>query len=429
MHGTGVREPSYTTALEAVRAGLARVRPDARVEPCDWGTPLGSYLRAGGVSIPGYAPAGAGPAGPGTAGAGAAAGTGPAGLVPAREDEALDGDETREDDEARLRWAMLYADPFAELDAYALAGPPPGSAAPAFVPGAAAPGDALLDLVGRLDAAPAARAAWAAAVPSVPLTEAVAALLASPALRRAAASAAPEGDALPRLAARALTAWALVHSGRPPGEVPVAARDDLADTLTAELGGDIKGLSDLLVSALGFSARLFERSLGSRMLVARRGAISGRSVGFFGDVLSYLTRGQAVRDHVAATIRALPGEGPVVVLGHSLGGIIAVDLLADPPPGLAVDLLVTVGSQAPLLYELDALPSLPYGTGLPRRFPRWLNIYDRRDLLSYLASGAFGHDPRVTDVEVDNGQPVSAAHSAYWANDMFFREFSTALPG
>ncbi|OKK02536.1 hypothetical protein AMK26_23160 [Streptomyces sp. CB03234] len=400
VHGTGVREPSYAAALETVRGGLARVRPDVRVEPCDWGSTLGSYLRAGGVSIPGY--------------------------VTDSADEPLP---VREDDEDRLRWAMLYADPFAELGAYALADHPSGDT-PAFVPGTVAPGDALLDRIGRLDGSQAVRTAWDAAVPAVPLPEAVAALLAAPRLRRAAATAAPEGDALPRLTARALTAWALVRAEGAAGQVPVAARDDLVDTVTAELGGDVKGLSDALVSALGFSARLFERSLGSRLLVSRRAALSGRSVGFFGDILSYLTRGQAVRDHVAATIRALPGDaGPVVVLGHSLGGIIAVDLLTDPPTGVSVDLLVTVGSQAPLLYELDALPSRPYGTGLPGAFPRWLNVYDRRDLLSYLAAGAFGNDPRITDAEVDNRQPVSAAHSSYWANDQFYRVLSTALPG
>lgn len=201
------------------------------------------------------------------------------------------------------------------------------------------------------------------------------------------------------------------------------------DTVTAELGGDVKGLSDALVSALGFSARLFERSLGSRLLVSRRAALSGRSVGFFGDILSYLTRGRRARPRRRHDPRAARRQPAVVVLGHSLGGIIAVDLLTDPPTGVSVDLLVTVGSQAPLLYELDALPSRPYGTGLPGAFPRWLNVYDRRDLLSYLAAGAFGNDPRITDAEVDNRQPVSAAHSSYWANDQFYRVLSTALPG
>ncbi|MDJ0462622.1 hypothetical protein [Streptomyces sp. H27-C3] len=409
MHGTGVREPSYTKALEGIRAGLSRFRPDVRVEPCDWGSALGSYLRAGGVSIPGY---------PEYAAAAESRGSGPPAV------------EECEDDEDRLRWAMLYADPFAELGAYTLAQHSSGGSAGAgFVPGAAPFGDQLMDAVGRLDTAAAVSGAWGAVAPGLSTADVVAAVSTAREFRGAVASPPADGSALPRLTARAITAWAMAHADEEPGAVAVAARDELVDVLTNELGGDTKGLSDVLVAALGFSARLFERSLGSGMIVSRRAALSSRSVGFVGDVLSYLARGQAVRDYVADTVRALPGPGPVVVLGHSLGGIIAVDLLADPASGLAVDLLVTVGSQAPLLYELDALPSLPYGTGLPDAFPPWVNVHDRRDLLSYLAAGAFGNDPRITDAPVDNGQPVSAAHSSYWANDDFYRVFSEVLPG
>ncbi|MFD4763552.1 alpha/beta fold hydrolase [Streptomyces sp. NPDC058439] len=425
VHGTGVREPSYTQALEGIRNGLARVRPDVRVEPCDWGSALGSYLRAGGVSIPGYPEylATAEGAGAETAESGVVA----AGPYPSLSDGFEGGSETDED---RLRWAMLYADPFAELGVYAMSGKPPGSGPPAlFTPGVISSGDQLLELLSQLRASDAVRGAWRAFVSSPSAAEGVAALLAAPELRRAVVAAPAEADALPRLAARALTAWAIAQSPRGAGAFPVPERDDLVDLLTNELGGDAKGLNDVLVSALGYSARLFERSFGSRMLVARRARLSNRSVGFFGDVLSYLTRGQSVRDHVADTIRALPDPGPVILLGHSLGGIIAFDLLAAQASNPVADMLVTVGSQAPLLYELDALPSLPYGTGLPGAFPRWLNIYDRRDLLSYVAAEAFGNDPRITDVAVDNRQPVSAAHSSYWANAHLYQALADALPG
>lgn len=426
VHGTGVREPFYSQALEEIRNGLARVRPDVHVEPCDWGTSLGSYLRAGGVSIPGYPEylaATAEEAGAGTAESGAVA----TGSHPLPSDNFEGGSET---DEARLRWAMLYADPFAELGVYAMSGKPPGSGSPAlFTPGVISTGDELLALLSRLEESDAVRAAWGPFVSSPSVAEGVAALLAAQELRRAVAVAPAGGDALPRLAARALTAWAMAQSPRDAGTFPVPERDDLVDLLTNELGGDTKGLNDALVSALGYSARLFERSIGSRMLVSRRARLSNRSVGFFGDILSYLTRGQAVRDHVAETIRALPDRGPVVLLGHSLGGIIAFDLLAAQASDPVADMLVTVGSQAPLLYELDALPSLPYGTALPGAFPRWLNVHDRRDLLSYVAAEAFGNDPRVTDVAVDNRQPVSAAHSSYWANADLYRVLADALPG
>ncbi|WUW21448.1 hypothetical protein OG521_11885 [Streptomyces sp. NBC_01463] len=419
VHGTGVREPSYTQALEGIRAGLSGVRPDVRVEPCDWGSTLGSYLRAGGVSIPGY----------------------PEYLAAAR--EAQEGEAAAEPDppfpggfeedagagEDRLRWAMLYADPYAELGVYALSGNASTTGAPAlFTPGVVSGGDRLLEALSHLAESGEVSEAWRAFVSGPTVAEAAAALLAAPELRRAAAVARTEGEALPRLVARALTAWAMARSSRGAGMFPVPERDGLVDLLTYELGGDTKGLSEALVSALGYSARLFERSVGSRMLVARRARLSHGSVGFFGDIVSYLARGQAVRDQVAATARTFAGRGPLVLLGHSLGGIIAFDLLTAGAPAPIADMLVTVGSQAPLLYELDALPSLPYGTGLPEAFPRWLNIHDRRDLLSYLAAEAFGNDPRITDVRVDNRQPVSAAHSSYWANADFYRVLGDALP-
>jgi hypothetical protein len=107
-----------------------------------------------------------------------------------------------------------------------------------------------------------------------------------------------------------------------------------------------------------------------------------------------------------------------VILAHSLGGIACVDWLASKEyaeDGPKIDRLITVGSQAPYFYEIDALVSLPYGAGLPDGLPKkWLNIYDRSDFLSYLAAPVFpGH---ARDVEVDNGQPFPDSHSAYWHN-------------
>ena len=72
---------------------------------------------------------------------------------------------------------------------------------------------------------------------------------------------------------------------------------------------------------------------------------------FIRDVSFYLQHGAAVRQFIAAQLRTHSGSGKVVVLGHSLGGIAAVDLLADPTMTSATDkladLLITVGSQAP----------------------------------------------------------------------------------
>ncbi|MFI0236011.1 hypothetical protein [Streptomyces sp. NPDC016845] len=394
IHGTGVRAPGYAEALRAVRAGLAGVRPDVTVAECDWGSALGSYLRADGASIPGYVP-----------------------QDPARA--------PRPHDEERARWALLYVDPAAELHLFALAGQQ--TTAP-FLPGALPAGRQLWAWTQELVEAPAVRAAWQAAGLDAHLAADVSALLASDTFRRACDAADGTGaSGLARLTARALTARALAGHPGGPGAVPADARDAMVAAVVDRLGGEERGLSDGVSRALGASARLLERAGGSRFVVGRRSRISERSLGFAGDILSYLVRGEAVRAYVADLARQL--TPPVVLLGHSLGGIVAFDLLAGGAAGTTPDVaqLVTVGSQAPVLYELDALPSRPYGTGLPAGFPRWLNVYDRRDLLSFVGAEVFG--PGVRDVEVDNGQPVSAAHSAYWTNRHLYEVLAQELPG
>ena len=89
-------------------------------------------------------------------------------------------------------------------------------------------------------------------------------------------------------------------------------------------------------------------------------------------------------------------------------------------------LLVTVGSQAPFLYEIGALWSLTHDDPLPAHLPPWLNIYDTRDLLSYVGGRLF--PGRVEDVEVNNGQPFPQSHSAYWTNPKVWDAIASRLP-
>ena len=162
-----------------------------------------------------------------------------------------------------------------------------------------------------------------------------------------------------------------------------------------------------------FQRQLF--GLVSNMLTwkvkGRRGAFTDKTSPFSGDILFYQARGESIRHYIRDRITA--NRDPVEVLGHSLGGIAAVDLLAKEHLP-QVKRLITVGSQAPFLYELDALTSLRWGEPLPEHFPPWLNIYDPNDFLSYVGATIF--KTRMRDVKVDNGQPFPQAHSAYWSN-------------
>ena len=137
----------------------------------------------------------------------------------------------------------------------------------------------------------------------------------------------------------------------------------------------------------------------------------------------YLARGQGIRDFIAREIAA--AEGPVVCLAHSLGGVAAVDLFVSRHLP-SIRLLITVASQAPYLYEINALPTLEFGQALPPSVPQWINIYDRRDLLGYAGEGVF--PGRVEDRVVDNRVPFPRSHSAYFGNDDFYAILNEVLP-
>ncbi len=137
----------------------------------------------------------------------------------------------------------------------------------------------------------------------------------------------------------------------------------------------------------------------------------------------------ALRDALTRTAAAARGR-PVLPVGLSLGGIALVDLLAtwrDAP----VEACVTVGSQAPLLYTFDAIESMPYDEADPPRLPvPWLNIYDSRDFLSFLAEPLFRRTDglaSVMDLRVHSGKDFPASHSSYWELDPVWDAIATAF--
>ena len=138
------------------------------------------------------------------------------------------------------------------------------------------------------------------------------------------------------------------------------------------------------------------------------------------DVVGY----QLHRDSIQAALKAeltraarSAGDRPVLPVALSLGGIALVDLLASWPEA-PVEACVTVGSQAPLLYAFDAIPSMPYDEASPPYLPvPWLNVYDSRDFLSFVAEPLFRRRDglaSVVDLRVRSGRDFPKSHSAYW---------------
>jgi endonuclease G, mitochondrial len=100
----------------------------------------------------------------------------------------------------------------------------------------------------------------------------------------------------------------------------------------------------------------------------------------FQDVHAYFFGGdkEAMRDVVRKALTGI--DGPVVVLSHSLGTIIAYDVLRElAAGGLDVPLFVTIGS--PLgVTEVQDLITTPLE--VPAVVDKWLNVSDLRDLVA-----------------------------------------------
>ena len=100
-------------------------------------------------------------------------------------------------------------------------------------------------------------------------------------------------------------------------------------------------------------------------------------------------------------------------------------------PTRPVEACVTVGSQAPLLYTFDALDALPYDEADPPRLEMpWLNIYDSRDFLSFVAEPLFRRSDglaSVVDLRVHSDRDFPASHSAYWEQAPVWDAIATRL--
>ena len=389
VHGTGVRSKRHGVLSARIRDALTSRIPHADVSSCYWGDRFGASLSAGGVSVPGLRQ---------TRGA------------------ADDAFAVAPPDQEAAEWALLLTDPLCEVRVLAETGwdTDDGFA----MPGVGPAGAGVLELLSKMPPHPEAPDALGELLSATGLDgvypQALTDVGRAVEISRAADRAVEEAEAreFAVAAARAVVAAALGAAGAD-ADCTGRERDLLVDLITARLGGDARGVAGRAAAVLG---RLALRMTTQPALNLWRGPLTGKSTPFLGDILRYQARGQELRNFLLE--RIIAETGPTVLIGHSLGGIALVDLLAlaaaqgEPVPG--VELVVTVGSQAPYLYELGALTALSPGEPLPEGFPRWLNIYDRQDLLAFVAQPVFPGDARITDHEVSSGQPFLPCHSAYW---------------
>jgi hypothetical protein len=417
VHGTGVREPSASETYEKVRENLQALALGLNVKRTNWGGQLGTRLFGGGVSVPNYDTARSllGPV---------------AQSVP---------DDSPPEEFLPVLWDLLTQDPLYELRLLALK--TEASAGAELPPNAITAGEKLLNVAANLSMntvsaghAPAIQRlretlnqAGIAAV----LEPARDAILEQQITRDAISQSNEPTDIYPALS-RAIAAEAMLRTvlEEPTVEIWMAEslRDEVARKLEAVLRNEV---SDRAIIPNWIKKQLagLGKSLLTSAIRRKRGLITDKLYGFPADILLYQARGGTIRD----SLRKLVDEAPddVILLGHSLGGIACVDLLVEQPLP-KVKMLITVGSQAPFLYELNCLVSMSYDADaarderLPIHFPtHWLNFYDQRDILSYVGAKLFGN--RIMDIEMQNGQPFPDSHSAYWDNNALYAKIKAKI--
>jgi hypothetical protein len=166
--------------------------------------------------------------------------------------------------------------------------------------------------------------------------------------------------------------------GSPPGEELRGAESRAFDT-----GGFVKrrmaDLDRVVGAAIGAAA--------GRLNAYLRTEQGPGMTRFFGDVLVYQRRRKEIHERVWASVDDVdPGLGrpdhPVRVIGHSLGGVIAVDIATAEQP-LWVRSLVTFGSQSPFFHVCDPRGGqlIPFREGhlvqLPASLGGWTNLWNR----------------------------------------------------
>ncbi|MGB4779291.1 hypothetical protein [Microbacterium sp.] len=84
----------------------------------------------------------------------------------------------------------------------------------------------------------------------------------------------------------------------------------------------------------------------------------------------------AVHSIVLASLEAVPAGSRVVILAHSLGSVVAADIVKKLPEGLHIPVLVTIGSPLGAITEFRGrdLDEYPFD-----RLGAWVNIFDPRD--------------------------------------------------
>jgi hypothetical protein len=160
--------------------------------------------------------------------------------------------------------------------------------------------------------------------------------------------------------------------------------------------------------------------------LAARSGLDELTIGLiFRDVAAYLSHPE-VRDAIlSAVMETLPSSGRTVLVSHSLGTVVAMDLLTRLDTSIDVPHLVTVGSPLGMDAVYDRL--LVGGPRRPARVSTWLNAWCPADAVAIGCPliPTWGQD--LTEIVTDNNKDRAHSIEEYLGNPTVARSIKAAL--
>lgn len=151
---------------------------------------------------------------------------------------------------------------------------------------------------------------------------------------------------------------------------------------------------------------------------------------FFAQARNYLTDEKIRAQVLRRILSKLPDSGCIVLVGHSLGSVIAADLLRRLPEGIEVAGMVTIGS--PLANESFGVDNLRRTLQEPpTNLAWWVSFWDWRDPVS-ARRGVSSAFPWMIDFQVRTPavSPAAAHHAIeYFTHDVVAEAIGFALFG
>lgn len=145
------------------------------------------------------------------------------------------------------------------------------------------------------------------------------------------------------------------------------------------------------------------------------------------DVYLYLTA-PLVRREIDALVAAPLDARPTVVVGHSLGSVIAFAILRDRRAGPDVPLLMTLGSPLGIRTISRRLGPIHF----PARAAAWINGFDQRDVIALRPVDATGFpvEPPIRNIDdIDNRTAGHHGIDGYLDKPQIAGPIVTALAG